>query len=238
MNKLEEFFYNTVKLCSVNKGVTYFQAYENHIKRFIGKKPVMVEIGIDRGGSLEMWNNYFDGECTIIGIDIDDKSDIQKKFRENGINNIHCVQGDQGDPNFWDKFIETFLETYGTNKIDIVLDDGGHHMYQQKLTFYKLIDTIDINGLFMCEDLCTSYWPSHGGGNKSNWRELEDKPQSMIMLLKSLIDDLNSRGINHRLSDCGPAEHKYPNIASLHFYNGICIIEKCPYKENIAVRKF
>ena len=208
------------------------------MKRFIGKKPVMVEIGIDQGGSLEMWNNYFDGECTIIGIDIYDKSDIQKKFRENGINNIHCVQGDQGDSNFWDNFIKTFLETYGTNQIDIVLDDGGHTMHQQKLTFYKLIDSISINGLFMCEDLCTSYWPKYGGGKKSNWRPLEDKPQSMIMLLKSLIDDLNSNCINHALSDCGPSEHKYPNIASLHFYNGICCIEKTPYQPNTAVRKF
>jgi hypothetical protein len=61
--------------------------------------------------------------------------------------------------------------------------------------------------------------------------------QSMIMILKSLIDDINTDQINHNLFDCGPSKHKYPNIASLHFYNGICCIEKSPYKENLAVRK-
>ena len=180
MNKLEELFYNSKKICSIHKGVTYFKAYENHMKRFIGKNPVMIEIGIDQGGSLELWNNYFDGECTIIGIDINDKSDIEKKFRENGINNIYCIKGDQGNPNFWDKF----LETHGSKEIDIVLDDGGHTMQQQKLTFYKLINAISINGLFMCEDLCTSYWPNFGGGATANWRPLENIPQSMIMFLK------------------------------------------------------
>jgi hypothetical protein len=234
LNKLEEFFYNAKKIFSVHKGLTYFIAYEKHLKRFIGKNPVMIEIGIDQGGSLEMWNNYFDGECTIIGIDINDKSHIQNKFRENGINNIYCLKGDQGNPQFWDSFINE----YGDKGIDIILDDGGHTMQQQKLTFSKLIDVISINGLFMCEDLCTSYWPSYGGGVTANWKPFDNySTQSMMMILKSLIDDINMNAINHKLSNCGPADQKYPYIASIHFYNGICCIEKSPYRENLAVRK-
>lgn len=231
LNKLEEFFYNTDKICSIYKLANYFKVYENHLKRFIGKNPVMVEIGILDGGSLEMWNHYFDGKCTIIGIDINDKSDIQNKFRENGINNIYCLQGDQGDEKFWDKFIKEF----GTKGIDIVLDDGGHTMHQQKLSFYKLIDTININGLYMCEDLCTSYWPSFGGGVAANWGAplpSDEKRQSMMMVLKSLIDDINIWGINHNNSNCGPEKHRYKNIYSLHFYNSICCIEKSPFEKH------
>ena len=231
MNKLEEFFYNSKKIFGVQKGPTYFKAYDNHLKRFIGKNPVMVEIGIDQGGSLEMWNNYFDGECTIIGIDINDPSHIQKKFRDAGINNIHCLKGDQGKPEFWDEF----LKVYGSRGIDIILDDGGHKMHQQKLSFYKLIDAISINGLYVCEDLCTSYWPRWGGGKNANWKPLEDTPQSTIMLFKSLIDDLNRYAINNtKNSDCVDQmmDKKYPNIFSLHFYNGMCCIEKEPYRDN------
>ena len=113
-------------------------------------------------------------------------------------------------------------------------------MHQQKLTFYKLIDAINIDGLFMCEDLCTSYWPGHGGGVSANWGSplpSQEGTQSMIMVLKSLIDDINNWGINHVKSDCGPEKHKYPNIASLHFYNGICCIEKAPFEETRLIRQ-
>ena len=60
LNKMEDFFYNADKVGDIFKLTNYFKAYENHMKRFIGKNPVMVEIGIWKGGSLQMWNNYFD----------------------------------------------------------------------------------------------------------------------------------------------------------------------------------
>ena len=58
MNKLEDYFYNKEKKLPVHKWLHYFDIYDRHFKRFIGKNPVILEVGVAEGGSLEMWN-YF-----------------------------------------------------------------------------------------------------------------------------------------------------------------------------------
>ena len=73
MNKLEDYFWNKKKKCEIHKWHHYFEIYENHFSRFIGKNPTVLEIGVQNGGSLEMWNYFFDGECKIFGIDINEK---------------------------------------------------------------------------------------------------------------------------------------------------------------------
>ena len=167
-----------------------------------------------------MWHNYFDGQCTIIGIDIHDKSAIQAKFRASGIDNVHCVLGDQGDPAFWDGFLRW-------------LKDGpGHTMAQQRLTLDKVWPELKQHGVFACEDLCTSYWPRYGGGAKA-----AKQGETMMAKLKAVADDINADQANHRMSDCGPVTRNFPDAHSVHFYEGICFIRKEPYRPNLAMRR-
>ena len=69
---LREIFDNLDLHCG--KWSHYFDIYEQHFNKFVGKKPVVVEVGICRGGSAEMWKKYFGEGATIIGIDIDPNS--------------------------------------------------------------------------------------------------------------------------------------------------------------------
>ena len=66
MNKLEEYFFNktdkTLKSCKYHE---YLKIYDRYFKKFIGKNPTILEIGVQAGGSLEMWNHYFDKKCEI-----------------------------------------------------------------------------------------------------------------------------------------------------------------------------
>jgi hypothetical protein len=67
MNKLELFFHkNENKKLKMDKWHHYFKIYDRHFKHFMNKNPIILEIGVYNGGSLEMWNHYFDGQCTII----------------------------------------------------------------------------------------------------------------------------------------------------------------------------
>ena len=43
--------------------------YESYLKKFIDKKPRFLEIGIQYGGGLRMWEEYFIN-AKIFGIDI------------------------------------------------------------------------------------------------------------------------------------------------------------------------
>ncbi len=203
-NKFLDFFYNYNKILSSHKWNHYFDIYHTHMAKFVDKNPVIVEIGVQRGGSLEMWNYYFNGKCKIYGIDIDPAcKDIERHF-----NNVTILIGDQSDETFLDNIIKTIPN------IDILVDDGGHINSHQIKTFEKLYDNIVPGGLYLIEDLHTSYWSEYGGGLKN--------PYSFIEYSKNLIDMLNAFFVRDVGYDRSFAIKTY----SLHYYDSVLVIEK------------
>jgi demethylmacrocin O-methyltransferase len=47
---------------------------------------------------------------------------------------------------------------------DIIIDDGSHQNAHQIFTFYEIFDRLAENGLYIIEDIQTSFWPGHFGG--------------------------------------------------------------------------
>ena len=165
MNKLAQFFYNEPKRRAVHKWEHYLDIYDKHFKKFQGKNPKILEIGVYKGGSIDMWKWYF-GECTIYAIDIDPAC---KAFEEPGVS---ITIGDQGSSEFWDSFSES--------DFDIIIDDGGHTMHQQFYSFERLYDRVVDGGVYLCEDTHTSYIePMFNGGLK--------KPGTFIEYCKNFI---------------------------------------------------
>lgn len=136
----------------IDKWINYFPIYEKWFAPYRGKDIVFVEVGVQNGGSAQMWRNYFGKDAKIVGIDINPKC---KELEEDGIS---VEIGSQDDPKFW----ATFREKYP--RVDILLDDGGHQMNQQIVTFREMFPHIKDGGLYMCEDCHTSYWEKCGGG--------------------------------------------------------------------------
>jgi len=60
--------------------------------------------------------------------------------------------GDQADKTFLEKFIQ---ESGG--EFDVIIDDGGHTMKQQKVSFNALLPAVKPGGIYFCEDLHTSF---------------------------------------------------------------------------------
>lgn len=54
----------------LHKWIHYFDIYERHLSRFRNASPVMLEIGVSGGGSLEMWREYYGSGARIVGLDI------------------------------------------------------------------------------------------------------------------------------------------------------------------------
>ena len=150
-NPLEVYFLSNRKRI-IHKWRHYFEIYHRHFQRYIGKECVILEIGVSMGGSLQMWKNYFGDKAKIIGVDI---NPLCKEFEEE---NIRIFIGSQSDLQFLRELIHTIP------KIDILIDDGGHTMEQQIVTFEELFDHINPDGVYLCEDMHTSYWEEYGGG--------------------------------------------------------------------------
>jgi hypothetical protein len=118
-----------------------FKEKQLEIKTFI-------EVGIDKGGSLELWRDYFKN-AEIIGLDIN--LDMAKKYiGDDNLNRITLKNLNQSDEN---QLVE-FSKKY--ENVDVILDDGSHKMFDQQITFAKLFKMLKSGGVYIIEDLHTS----------------------------------------------------------------------------------
>ena len=202
MNSLESYVVNN-KGRLINKWSNYFDVYEKHFSRFVDKEIVILEIGVSHGGSLQMWKNYFGNKAKIYGIDIDPRC---KDFEEE---NIEIFIGSQADKHFLEGVINKIP------KLDILIDDGGHTMKQQIISYEVLFKHIKENGVYLCEDCHTSYWNQWGGGYK--------RRGSFIEYTKNWIDYLNAF---HSHSSSLKVNDFTKNVKSIHYYDSIVVLEK------------
>ncbi|GAA2848041.1 hypothetical protein GCM10010836_48650 [Aminobacter aminovorans] len=185
-----------------HKWLHYFEIYERHFQRFRGQNAVVLEIGVGSGGSLQMWRDYFGPRTTIIGLDID------PQCKQHEAEGIEIIIGSQADTAILDEIMRRHP------KIDIALDDGSHVMSDMIATFEHLYPRIDVNGLYLVEDLHTCYWEEYGGGLR--------RQGSFIELIKERIDDINAmhaRGVI-------PVSEFTRSTDSMTIYDSVVVFEK------------
>lgn len=198
---------------TISKWHHYFPIYHKHFSRFVGCPVNVLEIGVSKGGSLKMWKKYFGNKAQVYGVDIDPNA----KAFEDKEEGIHVFIGDQSDR----VFLENLMRQLPS--IDILIDDGGHTTHQQITTFSVCYDKISDNGVFLCEDLHTNYWP-----------QFVDSTETFVEHAKKHIDCLNSWFIEKDLGFWEEKDHSSPipiplftHIThSITFYNSIIVFEK------------
>jgi hypothetical protein len=190
----------------VNKWRHYYEIYERHFDRIRERGDVsLLEIGVAAGGSLDLWRRYFGPSTRIVGLDIN--PDCQRFARDG----TDVMIGSQSDP----EFLASVVAKHGP--FDIVIDDGSHAFDHQITTFRALFPHIKPDGVYSCEDLCTSYWADEFGGGVR-------KPGTFIEFAKTLIDELNAwhwrEGVENEPGAFASAVH------GMHFYPSLLVIDK------------
>lgn len=140
-NPIAEYFDFYKEGPGIWKWLHYFEYYQRHFHRFVGKPLNLLEIGVYSGGSLGMWKKYFGKQCQIYGVDIE--ADCKSYEDEQ----VKVFIGDQADRAFWKDFKTQ------TPQLDIVIDDGGHEPEQQLVTFQEILSHIRPGGIYFCEDI-------------------------------------------------------------------------------------
>lgn len=213
-NKLRELFYNHEgKL--IHKWDHYFDIYEKYFCKYIGKELNILEIGISHGGSLQLWKKYFGDKVNVYAIDINSEC---KKLEEE---RVKIFIGSQSDGLFLQEVLSELPE------LDIILDDGGHTMNQQIVSFENLYMKVKEEGLYIVEDTHTSYWHEfHGGIKKAN---------SFIEYSKNLIDSLYQGHIDDKRKIVINEITEHINCIS--FYDSVVVFEKQKRPQPFHIRK-
>ena len=126
----------------------FIDVYEPYFNQMKDVKNVL-EIGVYNGDSLNYFSNYFK-DADIYGIDIIDKT----QYGSDKIKTFMLNQENRDD-------ISTFLSKNNI-EYDIILDDGGHTMRQQQISFGMFFKNVKSGGLYILEDLHTSRLDNFG----------------------------------------------------------------------------
>jgi hypothetical protein len=193
----------------------YFEIYDeilsdNRIDRF--EKLNILEIGVDTGHGLRALKTYFPNS-KIVGVD------ILPECKNHEEENIEVLIGSQVD--------SAILNTLKERKFDLIIDDGSHKNEHVFPTFNELFPSLNTEkiGLYIVEDVHTSYWPYYNGGYKREGSTIEN--------FKNLIDHQHLWCIRDPI-DCHIPPYPGTNINETYYEKWVKYIQSY---ENITVVK-
>ena len=98
--------------------------------------------------------------------------------------------------------------------VDIVLDDGSHQTKHQIESFKFLFPRMSKGGIYMVEDLHTSFWRGYGGGY--------GRPSNFFGFSADMINDMHHWWHFDRL--------KHPSLenmcSGIHIYDSLAAFER------------
>lgn len=208
-----------------DKWESCLEVYEEKFKEFKFQRINLLEIGVQNGGSLEIWDKYFPNAQLILGCDINPLCGSLKFSSDK----VKVIVADASDLKIRDQVLNY------ASSFDIIIDDGSHKDRDVISSFLIFFPLLRENGLYAVEDLHCSYW-----------RTYTFKPGkfSQMEFFKLILDVLNYEFWdefyykNHKknvlkllasLSIDFPYEELIKlakGIYSMEFYNSLLIIRK------------
>lgn len=204
-----------------DKWEQYLAIYDRELARFRDAAgPVrLLEIGVQNGGSLEVWSKYLPPGSSVVGMDIDPRCGALAFTGD-----ITVLIGDAADPAALDRLL-------GDRAFDIIIDDGSHVSRDIIATFEACFPRLAPGGLFLIEDLHASYWASHGGGFRAEGAAVE--------WLKGLVDALHADHLEPSVDGAtrGALAALNREVARVAFYDSVAVIEKPPEPKTTPYRR-
>lgn len=148
--------YNSDKITS-----HLMEDYDQVLEPWVHKNVKLLELGIQRGGSLLLWRDYFP-MGTIVGIDIM----VPKNFLPG--ERIYLFEGGQTDT----RFLSEVAAKMAPDGFDIIIDDASHIGEFTKQSFWHLFDNhLKPGGLYVIEDWITGYFDFCADGKNIKLKE-------------------------------------------------------------------
>lgn len=121
---------------------TYLQLYQRHFAMLANRPLRLLEIGVQSGGSINLFKAVLGSQCHYYGMDINTNC---RQFQD-ATTTIYI--GDQASIPAWTHFFSNF-----TARLDIVIDDGGHQAHQMLTTLQQVLPHLSPGGILATEDI-------------------------------------------------------------------------------------
>lgn len=215
-----------------DKWAIYLREYDRLLSPYRTRGIRLLEVGLQNGGSLEIWGRYFANAIQIVGCDIDPLcSNLRYEDPR-----IQVVVGDANSP-----AVQHQITSSGF-PYDVIIDDGSHTSKDIIQFFCAYFSELSDGGVFIVEDLHCSYWEAFEGGLS--------RPLSSISFFTALVDVINAehwaiKGLDARTylddvfqhHECAISGEILAQIHSIEFINSMCVIRKQPAKENVLGKR-
>lgn len=214
-----------------DKWSIYLAEYDRFFASYRDESIRLLEIGIQNGGSLEIWSKFFPQASKIVGCDIN--PDCARLTYTDP--RISVVVGDANTDS-----VESRIAAISP-EFDLIVDDGSHVSGDIVRSFARYFPRLVDGGLFVAEDLHCSYWGGFEGG--------VFHPASSIAFFKRLADIVSHEhwGVPIarkdvlasfiRKYDFDLDENLLVHIHSVEFINSLCIIRKSlPAQNELGTR--
>ena len=209
-----------------DKWESYLYLYDKLFKELRDKPINLLEIGVQNGGSLEIWAKYFYKALHIMGCE------INREAKRLGFTDsrISLIIGDINELNIRREI------TQKNSFFDVIIDDGSHSSQDIVRSFYNYFPLLKNDGIYIVEDLHCSYWPEFEGGLFN--------PLSSMQFFKSLADIVNYEhwGIPYQIGDFLKSFENnfgirgslniFSSIHSITFGNSTCVVRKTSSDKN------
>lgn len=168
----------------------YLEVYDSILSPWTNKEIKLLEIGIRRGGSLELWRDYFP-HGRIVGIDLK----LPKNFFPG--ERVEVFEGSQADT----RFLSKVAAKTAPGGFDVIIDDASHIGELTKTTFWHLFDRhLKPGGLYAIEDWGTGYLNDFPDGKKFDPKPSALDPfpchsHGMVGFVKELVDEQGAGSI-------------------------------------------
>ena len=161
------------------------------------------------GGSLQMWRSYFGDQAVIFGVDC-------RQEVANCISEAKIRIGDQSDQIFLKNVVS---EMKG---VDVIFDDGSHNLNDIRKSLQILFPLLNEDGIYIIEDLHTTYFRRWGGGMTKNFFDV----------IRLLIDDMHQSYHQKKIN----IETISKSLSGVHIYDSIIFLDKSKvFKTNYSI---
>jgi hypothetical protein len=146
MNLIETFNQLQTK---TDKGTThdYLNGYYNDAFTPYKDQPIeLLEIGIHRGASIELWSHFFP-KANIIGLDNEDLNYIPT------LKNNYETDGRHIIIRICDAYNDEWVNRFDNGRFDFIIDDGPHTLKSQITTIEKYLPKLKLGGRLIIEDI-------------------------------------------------------------------------------------